>query len=1068
MKRVCFVFLAIFCSVTRLAGAGRDGKIEPAAFVIPYTASAPTIDGRIDEDEWRHSVALTGGVYRTKAIEDRQCTYYLAWDEEFLYVAARSRILPGSVVKFGQAGAMNDCLELVFFPTGRDGDAPTGPGMVYQFFVSPDGADGFGRVNPSDRSRIRDEWNPEVVTADRIVRDPDNTYGPGTRLWEIELKVSRRAFFIPQANADGDEWRLVLCRNYSTPRGQIHLPISQGFFGPAGMLKGVLGKNSPFVKFEDVLNPLRGRCDTLLKIHNPATTPIEIDAVIDIARVAVDTAPSIASAGGRIAVPSGKTVDFALRGALPDFSPNDTANIRVAVKLRDRVIYSYSCDFRLSLDLIQADLDSAGGAVDVRINRELYSNFPEGIMTADGRGTVAKVTYVSGPHTLPRLAPDHSRVAFTSLTGGKKGVYVLPLFDGDAHRLADGEQAAFSPDGQRLAFTRNGELFTIGADGSNETSIAVPGVSDCAFPSWSPKGDSLLFTGVADGKRWVFTAHADGGELRRITVAEVTSPPSFSPDGTQIAFQDGAHIHVIDMQGVKRIVTAHGGVQSHPVWARNSRGIAYYHAPRPGAPGSIRAIDARGLGQSLLLKGKTDPAFDLDFNATGADTEIAENPLGFNRSDRTAVVSWANREIVTINGDDTMLASGIRRTRGVTFAEVTAPLTVGGKITALVIPDRIGNDIVVKKIDEGRTLDASFSPLVVGIVAGGKAVVVVIVPDEDRKIALHSPDGATLAVRIQSDKMAHVGVLAGPYPPATDGSAPWLPPFAATWRVTGGNRDGRASFMLDGRSIEVAEMLKTAASGGVPTVYPFLANHDTPLGVWTTSDIVYDACGIELGERVLKSDAATGKFVATGWTAYTTIEKTVESVKAAYTKRQAKWMPEDIANCARDVPELIAGMDTRIAEYADFMTTLSELLRNPPDGEGVSLSNLTEIAAGIGDEIKKSVEFTPVVTIAKIAQDVAEKGRPAADELERTALDANRHRKAVLDGLYALGVELRDRAARQVLHGDGNREIPAKVYALTEKLLSKRHYVEGDWRGEPVAKRYNVGWWEDVFNPENN
>jgi Tol biopolymer transport system component len=99
-----------------------------------------------------------------------------------------------------------------------------------------------------------------------------------------------------------------------------------------------------------------------------------------------------------------------------------------------------------------------------------------------------------------------------------------------AHELGTGAQPAWSPDGLRLAFVRDGDVWTIDATGGNATRLTADGVN--ALPVWSPDGtrlawlkDSTLVVGGADG-------------VGLSTLAEgLSAAPAWSPDGTRLAFE---------------------------------------------------------------------------------------------------------------------------------------------------------------------------------------------------------------------------------------------------------------------------------------------------------------------------------------------------------------------------------------------------------------------------------------------------------------------------------------------------------------------------------------------------
>jgi TolB protein len=138
------------------------------------------------------------------------------------------------------------------------------------------------------------------------------------------------------------------------------------------------------------------------------------------------------------------------------------------------------------------------------------------------------------------------------------------------------EQRAFAPDwspnGQRLVFVQWGDgpqqLVTIAADGSDRR--AIPGTDGATAPSFAPDGNHVAF--AKDGSLW--TVALDGHD-RKLLYAPAACPsrvrqapsctsletPRWSPDGRRIAF-------------VATTFSWGGGARPHPragIWMMNAR-----------------------------------------------------------------------------------------------------------------------------------------------------------------------------------------------------------------------------------------------------------------------------------------------------------------------------------------------------------------------------------------------------------------------------------------------------------------------------------------------------------------
>lgn len=97
-------------------------------------------------------------------------------------------------------------------------------------------------------------------------------------------------------------------------------------------------------------------------------------------------------------------------------------------------------------------------------------------------------------------------------------------------------QAAISPDGDTIAFSYMGDIFTVPARGGTATPLVAHSAWD-GHPVWSRDGSMIAFASDRYGNKDIFVMPATGGATRRLTFHESDDIPSdFHPDGSHVLF----------------------------------------------------------------------------------------------------------------------------------------------------------------------------------------------------------------------------------------------------------------------------------------------------------------------------------------------------------------------------------------------------------------------------------------------------------------------------------------------------------------------------------------------------
>jgi Tol biopolymer transport system component len=148
----------------------------------------------------------------------------------------------------------------------------------------------------------------------------------------------------------------------------------------------------------------------------------------------------------------------------------------------------------------------------------------------------------------PSWSPDGSKILFGS-SGQNPGIRVMNSDGTNLQNIGGGIHARWSPDGSRIAFMSAergpADIFVMNSNGTNARALLkVPTDGTRRFllplpPSWSPDGSRIAFQTIGDDDAFLEVVNADGKD--RTTLAnhlffDLSGGPSWSPDGSRIAF----------------------------------------------------------------------------------------------------------------------------------------------------------------------------------------------------------------------------------------------------------------------------------------------------------------------------------------------------------------------------------------------------------------------------------------------------------------------------------------------------------------------------------------------------
>lgn len=263
------------------------------------------------------------------------------------------------------------------------------------------------------------------------------------------------------------------------------------------------------------------------------------------------------------------------------------------------------------------------------------------------------------------------------LSGGGDSISPAPIdgitgFTGASTNVAQGNSSGARPDS---------------TDSNSSTSAAIP--ESNLDPSLKvlaalPPGNVIAFVSSRDGLNNIYLTNLDGSVVT--SLAENATNPSWSPDGTQIAFNMDSYVHIIDLDGSNLVQLAKGGA---PHWSPNGKLIAYYwngHIYVINPTGSnIQKISEDPLGADtarwmpdgnklLILKGLEGNLVTFDSNTSQV---ISRDPLNGPFQDWSPDGSWRAYTTGLSGGHDVYISGmdGIGGTHRITTgAEMNGPV----------------------------------------------------------------------------------------------------------------------------------------------------------------------------------------------------------------------------------------------------------------------------------------------------------------------------------------------------------------------------------------------------------
>ena len=368
------------------------------------------------------------------------------------------------------------------------------------------------------------------------------------------------------------------------------------------------------------------------------------------------------------------------------------------------------------------------------------------------------------------VSPDGKTIAF-DLVGD---IYTMPITGGTAKLVLGGaayeHQPRFSPDGRRIAFTsdRDGltNIWTARADGTDLRQVSKEKERDVANPAWTPDGQYLVARkhfrntrSLGAGEMWLY--HVAGGNGLKLTDRrnweQNATEPIVSSDGRYVYFTED----ISPGNGFQYNRDAHGQVYVVQRFDRQTGnrstvigGAGSALRPQLSPDGRTMAYVRRvGLRSVLWLRdlesGRERALFDgLDHDQQEAWAIYGTYPGYDWTPDGKSIVIWAKGKINSID-----VTSG--KTTNIPFnAHIRQTITDAVRFAQQVAPDTFEVKMlrwVSVSPDQKRVVYTSLGKLYVKELPNGKPRRVTDDSENDELYPSWSPDGRMLVYATWND-----------------------------------------------------------------------------------------------------------------------------------------------------------------------------------------------------------------------------------------------------------------------------------------------------------------------------